>query len=162
MTATPGPMAPEPADLDLAQSETVAPAAFGNDAVDDHVTIENKGPGDATDVVLHDVVPPGATIESATVDQGSCTVSATEVTCVVPRLDAGGSAEADVVIMEPAGDAAAGSINDGEHQRGAVRPDAGQRQRRGHGPDAAPRRAPWRISASRTARARRGTRLAGP
>ena len=112
VTATPGPMTSEPADLDLMQSETVAPAAFGDDAVDDHVTIENKGPGDATDVVLHDVVPPGATIESATVDQGSCTVSATEVTCVVPRLDAGGSAEADVVIMEPAGDAAAGSAND--------------------------------------------------
>jgi uncharacterized repeat protein (TIGR01451 family) len=112
VTATPGPMASEPADLGLMQSETVAPAAFGNDAVDDHVTIENKGPGDATDVVLHDVVPPGATIASATVDQGSCTVSATEVTCVVPRLDAGGSAEADIVIMEPAADAAAGSIND--------------------------------------------------
>ena len=84
VSATPGPTPSEPADLDLAQSETVAPAAFGNDAVDDHVTIENNGPGDATDVVLHDVVPPGATIDSATIDQGSCTVSATDVTCVVP------------------------------------------------------------------------------
>ena len=112
VSATPGPMPSEPADLDLLQSETVAPAAFGDDAVDDHVTIENKGPGDASDVVLHDVVPPGATIQSATIDQGSCTVSATEVTCVIPRLDAGGSAEADIVLMEPAGDAAAGSTND--------------------------------------------------
>jgi uncharacterized repeat protein (TIGR01451 family) len=112
VTATPGPMTSEPADLDLSQSETVAPAAFGDDAVDDHVAIENKGPGDATDVVLHDVVPPGATIQSATIDLGSCTVSAIEVTCVVPRLDAGGSAEADIVTMEPAGDAAAGSTND--------------------------------------------------
>jgi uncharacterized repeat protein (TIGR01451 family) len=112
VTATPGPMTSEPADLDLLQSETVAPAAFGDDAVDDHVTIANNGPGDATDVVVHDVVPPGATIESAAIDQGSCTVSATEVTCVVPHLDAGGSAQADIVIMEPAGDAAAGSTND--------------------------------------------------
>lgn len=109
--ARPGPT-PEPADLALAQSETVAPAAFGNDAVDDHVTIENHGPGDATDVVLHDVVPPGATIESVTIDQGSCSIRANEVTCVVPYLDAGGSVEVDIVAIEPAGAAAAGSTNE--------------------------------------------------
>ncbi len=112
VSATPSPTAPEPADLDLAQSETVAPAAFGDDGVDDHVTIDNNGPGDATDVVLHDVAPPGATIESATIDQGSCTVSATDVTCVIPHLDAGGSAEADIVLVEPTGDAVAGSTSD--------------------------------------------------
>ncbi len=112
VSATPGPVPAEPADLALAQSETVAPAAFGNDAVDDHVTIENHGPGDATDVVLHDVVPPGATIDSATIDQGSCTVSATDVTCVVPHMDAGGSAAVDVVLVEPAGDALAGSTSE--------------------------------------------------
>ncbi len=112
VSATPNPMASEPADLNLAQSETVAPAAFGDDAVDDHVTIENNGPGDATDVVLHDVVPPGATIESATVDQGSCSISTTEVTCLVSHLDAGGSAAVDVVIVEPGGDASAGSTDE--------------------------------------------------
>jgi large repetitive protein len=112
VTATPSPTPSEPADLALAQSETVAPAAFGDDAVDDHVTIENNGPGDATDVVLQDAVPPGATIDSATIDQGSCTVSATEVTCVISHLDAGGAAEVDVVITEPGGDAASGSTNE--------------------------------------------------
>ena len=112
MLATPGPMSSEPADLALAQSETVAPAAFGDDVVDDQITIENNGPGDATDVVLDDLVPPDATVESATVDQGSCTVSSTDVTCIVSRLDAGGSATADVVILEPAGDAAAGSLDE--------------------------------------------------
>ena len=66
VSATPAPTPSEPADLNLAQSETVAPAAFGNDTVDDHVTIENNGPGDATDVVLHDAAPAGATIDSAT------------------------------------------------------------------------------------------------
>ena len=112
VSATPSPTASEPADLDLAQSETVAPAAFGNDAVDDHVTINDNGPGDATDVVLDDVAPPGAMIDSATIDQGSCMVSATEVTCVVSHLDAGGSAEADIVLVEPAGDALAGSASE--------------------------------------------------
>ena len=60
VSATPAPTPSEPADLGLAQSETVAPAAFGDDAVDDHLTIENNGPGDATDVVLHDVAPTGS------------------------------------------------------------------------------------------------------
>ncbi len=106
------PRSAEPADLALAQSETVAPSAFGDDAVDDHVAIENHGPGDATDVVFHDVVPPGATIESATTDMGSCSISATEVTCVIHHLDSGGTAEVNVVIVEPPGDAMAGSTNE--------------------------------------------------
>ena len=112
VSATPNPTMSEPADLDLAQSETVAPAAFGDDAVDDHVTVDNRGPGDATDVVLHDVAPPGATIDSATIDEGSCTVSATDVTCEISHLDAGGSAEVDIVLVEPVDDALAGSTSD--------------------------------------------------
>jgi uncharacterized repeat protein (TIGR01451 family) len=110
--AVPEPGSPEPADLALAQSETVAPAALGDDAVDDQLTIENRGPGDAMDVTLHDVVPPGATIESATVDQGSCSVDANDVTCLIPHLDSGGSAQVNVVIAEPADDAAAGSMSE--------------------------------------------------
>ena len=102
----------EPADLALAQSETVAPSAFGDDVVDDHVAIENHGPADATDVVFHDTVPAGATIESATIDQGSCSISATEVTCTVPRLDSGGTVEANIVIVEPPGDAMTGSTDE--------------------------------------------------
>jgi hypothetical protein len=60
-------------------------------------------------VVFHDTVPAGATIESAAIDQGSCTVSATEVTCTVPHLDSGGTVEANIVIVEPPGDAMADS-----------------------------------------------------
>ena len=112
VSASPAQRASEPADLALAQSETVAPGASDTDVVDDHVTLENRGPGDSTDVILHDVVPPGATIESATTDMGSCSTTATEVTCVIAHLDAGGSAEVDVVIAEPAGDAMAGSANE--------------------------------------------------
>jgi uncharacterized repeat protein (TIGR01451 family) len=113
--ATPAPIPSEPADLSLAQSETVAPDALGQDAVDDQVTIDNHGPGDATDVVLHDLVPPGATVDSAAVDQGTCTTAAaptgaTDVTCVVAHLDSGGSVVADVIIAEPEADAAAGSL----------------------------------------------------
>ena len=39
-------------------------------------------------------------------------ISANDVTCVVPHLDAGGSAEVDVVFVEPAGDAIAGSTSE--------------------------------------------------
>ncbi len=106
------PRSAEPADLALAQSETVAPSAFGDDVVDDHVAIENHGPADATDVVFHDTVPAGATIESATIDQGSCSISATEVTCTVPHLDSGGTVEANIVIVEPPGDAMTGSTDE--------------------------------------------------
>ncbi|MGZ4194863.1 MAG: DUF11 domain-containing protein [Solirubrobacteraceae bacterium] len=106
------PRSAEPADLALAQSETVAPSAFGDDVVDDHIAIENHGPGDATDVVFHDTVPAGAVIESAMIDQGSCTVSATEITCVIPHLDSGGTVEANIVIVEPPADAMSGSTNE--------------------------------------------------
>jgi uncharacterized repeat protein (TIGR01451 family) len=88
----------------------VAPATSATDQVDDHVTVVNNGPGDATDVVLHDVVPVDAVIQSATIDNGSCTVDATVVTCVVPKLDAGGTAEADVIFSEMPGEAATGSL----------------------------------------------------
>jgi uncharacterized repeat protein (TIGR01451 family) len=102
-------MGSQPADLAIAQSETVAPSTFGNDTVDDHITIENHGPGDATDVVLHDALPPGASVESATIDNGSCSASATEVTCVVSRLESGGSVEVNLVMLESGTDTAAGS-----------------------------------------------------
>ena len=120
----------EPADLALAQSETVAPSAFGDDVIDDHVAIENHGPADATDVVFHDTVPAGATIESATIDQGSCTISATDVMCTVPHLDSGGTVEANIVIVEPPGDAMAGSTRRGQRDRVSVRSNPGQRQQR--------------------------------
>ena len=110
-TVSAEPRSAEPADLALAQTETVAPSAFGDDVVDDHVAIENHGPADATDVVFRDTVPAGATIESATIDQGSCSITATEVVCTVPHLDSGGTVEANIVIVEPPGDATTGSVD---------------------------------------------------
>ncbi len=108
----PGPPAPAPADLALEQTETVAPGSRGSDVVDDHVLIENHGPGDATDVVVHETIPPGATVESVTADEGLCTVSAGEVTCNVAHLDAGGSVDINTILSEPAGDAASGSVDE--------------------------------------------------
>ncbi|MGZ4305705.1 MAG: hypothetical protein ACXVSL_12680 [Solirubrobacteraceae bacterium] len=108
----PGPPASPPADLAIEQTETAAADSGGSDVVDDHILLENHGPGDATDVVLHEKLPPGATVESVASDQGSCTVSAGGVTCTVPDLDAGGSVEINIVVREPAGDATSGSIDE--------------------------------------------------
>ncbi len=111
-TVVQGPPVPQPADLTLTDSETVAPNGGGQDTVDDHIVIHNDGPGDATDVVIHDTVPLGATIESETADQGSCSVVASEVTCKVPHLEAGGSADVNVVERESNSDASNGSANE--------------------------------------------------
>jgi uncharacterized repeat protein (TIGR01451 family) len=100
------------ADVVIMQSETVAPSPSGGDAVDDHILIVDPGPADATDVVLHDTVPAGTVIDSVTTDQGSCSISGTEITCEVPHMDAGGTVDVDVITHETSADAAAGSPSD--------------------------------------------------
>ena len=111
ITVVPAPPPPE-ADLATAQTETVAPAPGGGDMVDDHVLIENHGPADATDVVMHATIPPGSAIDSVTTDQGSCSVSSNEITCQIAHLDSGGTVDVDVVVVEPPADAAGGSITE--------------------------------------------------
>jgi hypothetical protein len=100
------------ADVVIMQSETVAPSPSGGDTVDDHILIVDPGPTDNTDVVMHDAVPAGTVIDSVATDQGSCSISGTEVTCVVPHMDAGGTVNVDVITHETSADAAAGSPSD--------------------------------------------------
>ena len=111
-TVAEGPASPPAADLTLTDSETVAPDGGGHDTVDDHIVIDNHGPDDATDVVIHDTAPPGADIESAVPDQGSCSATAADLTCELPRLDAGGSADVNVVEQEASSDGVHGSQNE--------------------------------------------------
>jgi uncharacterized repeat protein (TIGR01451 family) len=109
----PTPLPPPPeADLATAQTETVAPAPAGGDAVDSHILIEDHGPADATDVVMHATVPPEAVIDSVTTDQGSCSISGNEITCVVPHMDSGGTVDVNVVVIEPTADTSTGSITE--------------------------------------------------
>jgi uncharacterized repeat protein (TIGR01451 family) len=113
ITVVPTPQPPPPeADLATATSETVAPSPGGGDAVDSHILIEDRGPADATDVIMHATVPPGAVIDSVTTDQGSCSISGNEITCVVPHMDSGGSVDVNVVVVEPTADSAAGSTTE--------------------------------------------------
>ena len=129
-TVSAEPRSAEPADLALAQTVTVAPSAFGDDAVDDHVAIENHGPG-PTDAAFHYTCR-RATIESATIDQVSGSITATEVARTVPHLDSGGTVEANIVIVELPGDATTGSVDAAERDRIAIPSNPGQRQQRRH------------------------------
>jgi len=109
----PTPLPPPPeADLATAETETVAPAPAGGDAVDSHILIEDHGPADATDVIMHATVPQGSVIDSVTTDQGSCSIAGNEITCVVPHIDSGGSVDIDIVVVEPTADTSTGSITE--------------------------------------------------
>ena len=109
----PTPLPPPPeADLATAENETVAPAPAGGDAIDSHILIEDHGPADATDVVMHGTVPSGSVIDSITTDQGSCSITGNEFTCLVPHIDSGGSVDVNVVVIEPTADTSTGSITE--------------------------------------------------
>lgn len=100
------------ADVGVMQTETAAPSPSGGYTVDDHILIENHDPTDVTDVVIHEVLPAGAVIDSISTDQGSCSSSGNEVTCVIPQINADGTALVDVTFHESSADAAAGSPSD--------------------------------------------------
>ena len=90
----------------------MAPGSGGSDVVDDHILVENHGPGDATDVVVHEKLPPGRPSSRSTRIKALVMVSPGEVTCTVPHLDAGGSVEINMVLRESGGDAKSGSIDE--------------------------------------------------
>lgn len=51
------------------------------------VTVTNQGPSRATDIVVVQTLPAGASFVSATVDQGSCVFNGGIVTCTLPALN---------------------------------------------------------------------------
>ncbi len=107
----PTPQPPPEADVAVAQTETDA-ASAGSGEVQDAVTVRDLGPDDATAVVIEIDPPPGAVIDAATTDAGSCSVIPPRVTCTVPHIDAGGSAQIDLVETIPAGDEMTGAVNE--------------------------------------------------
>ena len=59
------------------------------------VTVSNGGPADATNVMMIDVLPPGATLVSATPSQGTCSGT---VTCSLGSIANGASATVTIVV----------------------------------------------------------------
>jgi uncharacterized repeat protein (TIGR01451 family) len=61
-------------------------------------TIKNEGPWTASNVLLTNPIPSGASVISATSSQGSCTVTNGSVVCGLGRLQNGGSASVTVTV----------------------------------------------------------------
>jgi len=86
------------ASADLALTETAAPnpVLLGGSNISYTITITNNGPSPATNVVLTDTLPAGATFVGTTPSQGTCTNPLS--TCAIGNLASGASATVIVVV----------------------------------------------------------------
>ncbi len=89
------------ADLGLTLADGPDPVDAGQTVVYT-LTARNSGPGAATGVTVHDILPAGATLASATASQGSCTASGGTVTCHLNTLAIGAAATASLQVVAPA------------------------------------------------------------
>jgi uncharacterized repeat protein (TIGR01451 family) len=79
-----------PADLSLSKADSPDPILAGQELTYT-IAVANGGPGEATGVVVTDVLPGGSTLVSASATQGSCG-GATTVTCTLGTLPSGQTA----------------------------------------------------------------------
>lgn len=84
------------ADVSITKTASAGPYTTGN-AITYTIVVANAGPGAATNVVVTDILPAGATFNSATPTQGSCAGTAT-VTCTLGTLANGASASIALVV----------------------------------------------------------------
>jgi uncharacterized repeat protein (TIGR01451 family) len=82
-------------DLRVTQSDSPDPVRVG-DNVTYTVTVANKGPDNATNVVLTDRLPPTVTLVSASASAGTCS-GTTTITCALGSLANGASATVVIV-----------------------------------------------------------------
>ncbi|MFN8422541.1 MAG: hypothetical protein U0470_03840 [Anaerolineae bacterium] len=75
------------ADLSIVKSDGPDPATAGGPLAY-QLNVLNAGPSTATNVVVTDNVPPGLTIQSATVPGGSCTIVGSQITCNLGAMPA--------------------------------------------------------------------------
>ena len=66
------------------------------------IWVQNRGLFDTTGVVLSDTLPAGSTFVSASPSQGTCTHTATTVTCPLGAMTVGSYAYTSIVVTEPA------------------------------------------------------------
>jgi uncharacterized repeat protein (TIGR01451 family) len=83
-------------DLDLAKTVSADQVSAG-DPLTYTLTVTNDGPLDAEDLVLTDYLPSGVTLQSVTGVGWTCDSSGEAITCTLPNLALGASAE-DIVI----------------------------------------------------------------
>jgi uncharacterized repeat protein (TIGR01451 family) len=80
---------------DLATTKTGPEDAYVGQPITYTINVANLGPDDATDVVILDTLPTGATFLSA---PGFCSHTTGVVTCNVPLIDPGGSSNFEIAI----------------------------------------------------------------
>jgi uncharacterized repeat protein (TIGR01451 family) len=87
----------ECADLSVTKDDSPDPVVVGENITYD-VTVENNGPGDATDVVVTDRIPSSSSFVSATPSQGTCSHANGVVTCNLGNLANGATATIEIVV----------------------------------------------------------------
>lgn len=85
------------ADLGTTVIETPDLVTVGQD-VTKRVTVRNRGPEPATDVVVTDTLPNDVTFRSATPSQGTCRFDNRTVTCRLGTIASGATATIDIVV----------------------------------------------------------------
>ena len=72
-------------NTDVAVTKTATPnPAIAGELLTYNITVQNLGPGPATNVVVTDTLPAGTTFDEQTLGPGACTVAAQVVTCTLP------------------------------------------------------------------------------
>ncbi len=87
---------PQSADVSITKTADPAQTTVGSN-VEYTIVVTNNGPGEATDVVVTDELPPGTTLVSSS---AGCT-GTTTVTCTVGTLASGASATIELVVTMP-------------------------------------------------------------
>jgi uncharacterized repeat protein (TIGR01451 family) len=88
---------PDRADLRVTLTDAPDPVGVGQNLTYT-ATVTNHGPGDATSVILGDLLPSSVTFVAATASQGTCTQSGRLVICDLGRLVNGASATVTIVV----------------------------------------------------------------
>ncbi|GAA5155440.1 DUF11 domain-containing protein [Nocardioides marinquilinus] len=107
---------------DLAVTKTAPPTTSGN-PVTYTVTVTNRGPSVAGDVVVTDPVPTPLTLQSASSDRGTCTTTGATVRCAVGSLPVGATTTITIVAGTPADGSGAGAVNTATATTTALDPD---------------------------------------
>ena len=86
------------ADVSVTKTDSPDPVLVGK-PVTYTLTVTNRGPSRATDVILTDTLPAEASLERVEASQGSCSSEVGTVTCSLGALDSGAGATVNIILI---------------------------------------------------------------